>query len=296
MSSNQFNDSRKVEVVLHNPAWRDAFEEESKQIALVMGENVVAIHHIGSTAIPTIYAKPIVDFLIEVKDITQVDEQSTAMETLGYEAMGEFGLPGRRYFRKNSSLGIRTHHVHAYEVGSPEIDRHLAFRDYMIAHPKDAQRYSELKRELAKQYPQDIEAYMDGKDGFIKEMEKKASTWRNLMLMHRDLLIKAYHAFNARDINAVLAVMHPDVDWANGMDGGRVRGHSGVRDYWTRQWSLINPHVEPQRFQTDEIGRTVVDVHQIVHDLEGNVIADQMVQHLYLIQDGLIRSMDINEL
>jgi len=87
--------------------------------------------------------------------------------------------------------------------------------------------------------------------------------------------------------------MHPDVDWANGMDGGRVRGHSGVRDYWSRQWSLINPHVEPKRFQTDEIGRTVVDVHQVVCDLDGNVIADQMVQHIYLIQDGLIRSMDI---
>ncbi|MBD2185640.1 GrpB family protein [Planktothrix sp. FACHB-1355] len=174
MPSSHFNKPIKVEVVPQDPAWRYAFESESKQIALVMAENIVAIHHIGSTAIPSIYAKPIIDFLIEVKDINKVDEQSDAMVALGYEAMGEFGLIGRRYFRKYSSPDIRTHNVHIYEVGSPEIKRHLAFRDYIIAHPEDAQKYSELKRELANKYPRDIESYMDGKDEFIKEIERKA--------------------------------------------------------------------------------------------------------------------------
>jgi len=168
----------KVEVVPHNPQWRDAFEAEAKHVAAALGENVVAIHHIGSTAIPNIYAKPVVDLLVEVRDITEADGQSSAMESLGYEVMGEYGIPGRRYFRKDNQEGIRTHNIHAFEAGSAEVERHLAFRDYMIAHPVDAQRYSELKRKLAEKHPQSMDGYMDGKDGFIKEIDRKAAQWR----------------------------------------------------------------------------------------------------------------------
>jgi GrpB-like predicted nucleotidyltransferase (UPF0157 family) len=168
----------KVEVVPHDPTWRGAFETESKQIALALMENVVAIHHIGSTAIPQIHAKPIIDMLVEVKDITKVDTQTSAMEALGYEAMGEFGISGRRFFRKGNEAGIRTHHLHGFEVNSAQIERHLAFRDYMISHPEDAQQYSELKRELANKYHDNIQGYMDGKDAFIKAMDMKAAKWR----------------------------------------------------------------------------------------------------------------------
>lgn len=168
----------KVEVVPHDPLWRDAFEEEAKQVATALGENVLAIHHVGSTSIPGIYAKPIIDMLVEVRDITGVDGHSSAMESLGYEVMGEYGINGRRYFRKDNQGGIRTHHIHAFETGSGHIERHLAFRDYMIAHPLDAQSYSELKRRLAQAHPQSMDAYMDGKDGFIKEMERRAAQWR----------------------------------------------------------------------------------------------------------------------
>jgi len=111
--------------------------------------------------------------------------------------------------------------------------------------------------------------------------------------MNEDLLRKAYQAFNARDIDAVLAVLHPEVAWANGMEVGYVHGHDEVRNYWSRQWRLIDPHVEPQRFTTDETGQTVVDVHQVVRDLNGNVIVDQMTQHLYAIEHNLIKRMDI---
>ncbi len=163
-----------VEVVPYNPQWKKAFESESRQIAKVLATNLVVIHHIGSTAIPNIYAKPIIDLLIEVKDINLLIQQTPAMVALGYEAMGEYGLVGRRYFRKENSLGIRTHHVHIYEIYSPEIERHLAFRDYMIAHPEEAFQYSQLKQELAQKYPEDIEGYMDGKDEFVKRIEKKA--------------------------------------------------------------------------------------------------------------------------
>ncbi len=187
MSLNQCNDSRTVEVIPHNPTWRITFIEDSKQIALAMGENVVTIHHIGSTAIPSIYAKPIIDFLIEVKDIAKVDDQNLAMAVLGYEAMGEFGIRDRRFFLKNSAAGKRTHHLHTFEAKSPEIKRHLAFRDYIIAHPEVAQKYSELKRELAKKYPEDIQGYMKGKNGFIREVEKTALEWQNLKFIYSNL-------------------------------------------------------------------------------------------------------------
>jgi GrpB-like predicted nucleotidyltransferase (UPF0157 family) len=169
---------RKVEVVPHDPRWRDAFEAEARHVAAALGETVVAVHHIGSTAVPNIYAKPIVDMLVEVRDIAEVDGRSSAMESLGYEVMGEYGIPGRRYFRKDNREGIRTHHIHAFEAGSAEAGRHLAFRDYMIAHPEDARRYSELKRRLAEENPQSPDGYMDGKDGFVKEMDRRAARWR----------------------------------------------------------------------------------------------------------------------
>ena len=168
---------RKVEVVPHNPQWRDAFEAEARHVAATLGENAAAIHHIGSTAVPNIYAKPVIDMLVEVGDIALLDGQSSAMESLGYEVMGEFGIPGRRYFRKETPEGIRTHQIHAFEAGSAEAERHLAFRDYMIAHPGDALMYSELKRKLAAEHPLSIDGYMDGKDAFIKEIDQRAAQW-----------------------------------------------------------------------------------------------------------------------
>ena len=168
---------RKVEVVPHDPQWREAFVVESKRVIAALGDNVVTVHHIGSTSIPGIYAKSIIDMLVEVKEIALVDEQSSPMESLGYEVMGEFGIAGRRYFRKDSQ-GVRTHHVHIFEFGSEQVKRHLAFRDYMIAHPGEAQKYSELKRELARKYPTSIEKYMDGKDDFIRASDRKAAQWR----------------------------------------------------------------------------------------------------------------------
>lgn len=110
-----------------------------------------------------------------------------------------------------------------------------------------------------------------------------------------DLLLNIYNSFNARDVDAVLAVMHEDVVWPNGWEGGYLHGHKDVRDYWTRQWNAINPHVEPVDFSTDEAGRTIVKVHQVVRDLEGNIISDGMVEHIYSIEEGLIKSMEIKK-
>ena len=110
-----------------------------------------------------------------------------------------------------------------------------------------------------------------------------------------ELLKRAYAAFNARDLNGALATMTPDVVWPNGMEGGVVYGHEGVRAYWTRQWGMINPHVDPVSFIQEESGRVAVSVHQVVRDLSGNVLLDRMVNHIYTLKNGLIQSMDIRE-
>lgn len=177
---------KKVEVVPHNPEWQREFHKESQLILAAFHDNstnsgdnplITAIHHIGSTSIPHIYAKPIIDILVEVTDIEGVDAYNPQMIALGYEAMGEFGIPGRRYFRKEINQ-VRTHHVHIFATGSKHVTRHLKFRDYMIAHPQQALAYSNLKRDLAQKFPHDIEAYMDGKNGFIQDMEALALVWQ----------------------------------------------------------------------------------------------------------------------
>ena len=110
---------------------------------------------------------------------------------------------------------------------------------------------------------------------------------------NEELLKRLYDQFNARDIELVLVALHEDVVWAHGMEGGYVHGREDVRTYWTRQWALIDPHVEPIGFSTGPDGEVVVDVHQTVHDLTGNLLADQRVGHLFRIEDGLITRFDI---
>jgi ketosteroid isomerase-like protein len=110
-----------------------------------------------------------------------------------------------------------------------------------------------------------------------------------------ELLKRIYDRFNARDMETVLAAMHEDVTWANGMEGGHVHGREGVRSYWTRQWAMINPHVEPVGFSATPDGEIVVEVHQIVRDLEGNLLVDQMVGHIFRLEDGFIKRFDIRQ-
>lgn len=108
-----------------------------------------------------------------------------------------------------------------------------------------------------------------------------------------DLLRTAYAAFNARDIDAALATMAPEVAWPKAFKGGFVRGHQKVRAYWTEQWSEIDPHVEPVSFRPEDARRILVDVHQVVRDLAGAVLSDEHVGHRFTIEDGLIRAMEV---
>jgi GrpB-like predicted nucleotidyltransferase (UPF0157 family) len=153
------------------------YEEESRRVSSVLKEEIVRMHHIGSTSIPGMWAKPIIDILLEVKDINRIDRYNNAMIILGYEPRGELGIPGRRYFSREEPIDVRTHHVHAYQLGNRSIERHLAFRDYMIQHPEDAEKYARLKKELAAKFPLDIDSYITGKDKFVEEMEARAIAW-----------------------------------------------------------------------------------------------------------------------
>jgi GrpB-like predicted nucleotidyltransferase (UPF0157 family)/RimJ/RimL family protein N-acetyltransferase len=169
---------RKVELTSHDPEWAAAYQTEVEQLTAVFQSELVAIHHIGSTAVPGIKAKPIIDIMIEVRDIERVDSYNEAMQQLGYIAKGEHGIDGRRYFRKGSDFH-HTHHIHTYQTGHPEVARHLNFRDYLIAHPQVAQAYSRLKEELARKYVTEPPRYTNSKTKFIRAVEKKAVVWRS---------------------------------------------------------------------------------------------------------------------
>ncbi|ALO44922.1 GrpB family protein [Pseudohongiella spirulinae] len=166
-------------VVDHDPGWGKMFEKEASRICLALSDTVVQVHHIGSTAIAHTKAKPVIDMLLEVNLLESLDQKSPSLEALGYEVKGEFGIPGRRYFRLSDAAGRRTHQIHAFEVGSQNVARHIAFRDYMRAHPSIAVEYGELKERLARASPNDMDAYINGKDAFVKEHERLALIWRS---------------------------------------------------------------------------------------------------------------------
>ena len=164
-------------VVPHNPEWKNAFANEVLAIKDALRATDIELHHIGSTSIGGILAKPIIDLLGVVSDLTALDTQDDAFTSIGYEVMGAYGIDGRRYFRKVNGSGVRTHHLHIYETGSAHIERHLAFRDYLIAHPSKAAAYSDLKAKLTSAENATWDAYLDGKEPFILATEQEALHW-----------------------------------------------------------------------------------------------------------------------
>ncbi len=162
---------RKIEVVPYNPTWADMFEKEAACIRQTLGYNCIDVHHIGSTSVPGLDAKPIIDIIVVVKDILQVDQAEKEMQALGYTARGEAGMLFRRFFYKDNMP--RTHNVHVFEQGNVEIDRHLMFRDWMRNHPDDRKNYADLKQRLAEKFTYDIDSYCFGKDQFVSEIDTK---------------------------------------------------------------------------------------------------------------------------
>jgi GrpB-like predicted nucleotidyltransferase (UPF0157 family) len=170
---------REIKVVVYNPEWPTQYAAEAERLRTTFGDTLIDIHHIGSTSVPGMSAKPILDMMPLVRDLDDVEASIPGLTALGYEFKGENGIAGRRYFTKGPDHA-RTHHVHCYHPDNPEVARHLDFRDYLIAHPEEAAAYARLKQEVARQFPTDINGYMAGKDAFIRQTIRKAQAWRGL--------------------------------------------------------------------------------------------------------------------
>lgn len=196
-----------VEVVAYNPEWKGLFEKEAFLIQEALGPNCLTVHHIGSTSVPGLNAKPILDILPVVNDILEVDKANKAMEQLGYAVKGESGIAFRRFFYKGDP--VRTHNVHVFEKGDPEIDRYLKFRDWLITHTEDRDSYANLKKDLALKFPRDILSYtmakeafvasIDAKDGFQGYRMVQALTdreWENVRALRKQYFLGGVDSFN----------------------------------------------------------------------------------------------------
>lgn len=167
-----------VELLPHDPAWLEAAEREATRLAGILGGHLVAVHHVGSTAIPGIRAKPILDLLLVVDDLAALDAAQAAIESLGYAWWGEYGLPGRRYCTlSDPATGRRLVQLHCYERGSPEVERHVAFRDHLRAHRETARAYEAEKERCRALHPADSHAYTDCKNELVRAMERDAIAW-----------------------------------------------------------------------------------------------------------------------
>ena len=178
-----------ITVLNYDPEWPLKYERERKAIAEILDGNGISIYHIGSTSVPGLAAKPIIDMMAVVRSLEKVDDARGKFSELGYECLGEFGIAGRRYFRKGGDE--RTHQIHIFQADDwNNIGRHLAFRDYMRTHEKERAEYAKIKTALAQRFPYDIDGYCDGKDAFVREMEKRAlleydGTWGRLYIAAR---------------------------------------------------------------------------------------------------------------
>jgi len=175
-SENNTPEQRDVELVPHNPEWSQLADEEAKLILENLSIPVIGIYHIGSTSVPGIKAKPIIDFVMEVKDLEDMIQSITVLESLGYLSKGEYGIPGRQFFTKDTH-GERSHHLHVFQTGHPDIERHLVFRDFLRANPEAAREYEKIKEKLAKRFPKASGSYTEAKSDFILSMDEVARYW-----------------------------------------------------------------------------------------------------------------------
>jgi len=162
-----------VTVVRYDPAWPDLYERERALIAHALGDLAVAIEHVGSTAVPDLGAKPIIDMMIGLRDLADHERCLPPLRGAGYEYKGELDIPGRHYFRK-PVRGPRTHQIHMVELGCDFWQRHILFRDYLRDHPQEAQGYYDLKLRLAERFGTDRLGYNEAKTAFIESVLVRA--------------------------------------------------------------------------------------------------------------------------
>jgi GrpB-like predicted nucleotidyltransferase (UPF0157 family) len=163
-------------LVEYDPEWpRTAIRHAEK--LRVLGSCLSAVHHIGSTSVPGLVAKPIIDLMPLVTDLTVLDQQRPLIEALGYTWHGELGIAGRRYCTLSDNAGTRMVQLHIFEAESPQVERHIGFRDYLRAHPEVAEEYEKEKRRARDLYPNNSHAYTDEKAAWIQGTEARALVW-----------------------------------------------------------------------------------------------------------------------
>lgn len=168
---------RTIELVEFSEKWNDEYRIQLNAIKAILSHEIIKSYHIGSTAIQGLAAKPIIDILLVVKSLSKIDNYNNKLLQLGYESKGEYGEVGRRFFQKGGNN--RTHHIHMFEAGNSEIQRHVLFVEYMNSHPEKALEYETLKRSLAVKYKSDPVNYSEGKSVFIKSIGREALDWKN---------------------------------------------------------------------------------------------------------------------
>lgn len=161
----------------YSPEWPALFEAEAQKLKAAVSPTQIELHHIGSTSVPGLDAKPIIDIMGVAASLPEIDRYNAAIAALGYEVMGAFGMPGRRYYRKFGPDSVRSHHLHIFETGADHVTRHLAFRDYLRAHPRVADAYAALKHRLIEDGATDWDSYIDGKEAFVLRTEADALRW-----------------------------------------------------------------------------------------------------------------------
>jgi len=167
---------RKTIIEPWNSEWIKRYENEKELLMSLIKDEIVAIHHIGSTSLIEVgFAKPIIDVLIEVSDIHQIDSYNELFEKAGYIVRGENGIPLRRYFIRGENPRIA--HIHVHEVGDPRIKTHLNFKKYIQTYPRIASEYGQLKIELAKTFPDDTHKYQEAKNPYLENILNQINEW-----------------------------------------------------------------------------------------------------------------------
>ena len=165
--------TKHVIVLPYDEGWKQDFLKIKQELQDALGHLAIDIEHVGSTSVEGLSAKPIIDIDVVVEDNTVLKDAVAALERAGYEHEGDLGIPGREAFRYEGKEHLRTHHLYVCPKDSPELKRHIAFRDHLRSHPEAVKEYSRIKEEGAKLYPYDIDGYIEYKSPFINRIYKE---------------------------------------------------------------------------------------------------------------------------
>ena len=162
--------TKHVDVLPYDEHWRQDFQKIKDEITNALGQLIIGIEHVGSTSVKGLSAKPIIDIDVIIKDYTVLENVVSALREIGYQHEGNLGIVGREAFKYDGKEHLQKHHLYVCPEDSPELKRHIAFRDYLLTHPDAVREYSHIKEEAVKQFPDDIERYIGYKSPFIEKI------------------------------------------------------------------------------------------------------------------------------